>query len=115
MAIWAQSNPPILVSEGEQTNPADAALMADTAALRVGIWEFRISVGSSAIANFMVQRRNAANDANVGVTPIIKTAANQTGQYVFRFRLEQGERVRVVMDGALTGEAAAFINGEMLG
>lgn len=100
------------VSEGELTNPADDALCADTGAVAFsGVYEFLVTIGASAAAHFQVQRRNAANGANVGAVPIAYGPAGQSGQYRFFFNLVAGERVRVVMDDALTGTVAVSING----
>jgi len=115
MAARVQGNPPIIASGGELTDPADNALAADTGALSAGIYELRITVGASAAADVAVERRNAANGANVGAVPVIKVPAGQSGQYLFTFKLETSERVRVIMDDALTGTIAVTINGEKLG
>lgn len=115
MAERVPKNKPILASEGETTNPLDSAVVADTGALNAGIYEFRIYIGATAAAHFMVQRRNAANGANVGVTPVFYAAAGQTGCYPLTITLEDGERVRVILDDALTGDCAVTINGEKLG
>lgn len=115
MAEYVPRNKPFVETAGETTNPADNAVVADTGALNEGIYEFRIFFGATAAAHFAVQRRNAANGANVGDVPIIYAAAGQTGCYPFRLSLEAGERVRVTMDDALTGDASCIINGEKLG
>ena len=62
----------------------------------------------------MLQRRNAADDANVGSTVVIKAPAGQSGQYRFLFRLDASQRVRVIMDDALTGTISVAINLEKL-
>lgn len=115
MAERVPKNPPILETGGELTNPADDAVVADTGALTAGIYEFRVGCGATAAAHFAVQRRNAANGANVGDVVILYAAAGQTGMYPLTYKLEEGERVRVIMDDALTGGASVFINGEKLG
>lgn len=108
-------NPPLgPFTEDEQTNPIDSALMADTGALSAGSYEMLITIGASAAAHFAVQRRNSANDGNVGDVPIVYGPAGQSGQYRFLFKLEASERVRVIMDDALTGTAAVSINAERL-
>lgn len=108
-------NPPLgPYSEGELTNPVDDALTADTGALAAGNYEFLITVGASAAADVMVQRRNAANSGNVGNTVVLKAPAGQSGQYRFLYVLETSERVRVIMDDALTGTIAVSINGERM-
>lgn len=99
-------------SEGELTNPLDEALTADTGALDRGNYEFLITVGASAAADVRIERRNAANGANVGNTLVLKAPAGQSGQYRLLYSVDQGERVRVLMDDALTGTIAVGINGE---
>ena len=111
-------NPPIgPKSEGEKTNPADDLLIADSGAVpNAGLFECIVSVGSSAAADVQVQRRNAANSATVGDVLILKvTGGNQTGQYRCLFKLEVSERIRVLMDDALTGTIAAIVNLEQYG
>jgi len=99
-------------TEGEQTNPADDALMADTGALAAGSYEVIATIGASASAHFALQRRNADNDENVGDVPVLYGPAGQSGQYRFLYRVEAGERLRVVMDDSLTGTASVALNVE---
>lgn len=117
MAFHVFGNPAIgPESEGEKTNPIDDALVADSGAVVYGgIYEVLVTIGASAAADVQVQRRNAANDANVGDTPVIKVPAGQSGQYRFWFNLAASERVRVVMDDALTGTLAASVNLMQMG
>lgn len=110
MAIRSLGYGPVIATEGEQTNPADDQLMADSGAMWAGVYEARVTVGASAVADFAVQRRNSANDANVGAVPVVKVPAAMSCQYVFTFQLHVGERVRVVMDDGLTGVAVAVLN-----
>lgn len=96
------------------TNPADDAVQADTGALEAGMYEARILCGASAAAKFRVERRNAANDANVGDTPIIYVAAGDTVTAVLRFQIEKDERIRVAMEDALIGNCAVTINAQRI-
>lgn len=112
MALRSLGNAPIIESAGEQTNPSDADVIADTGALAAGIYEVRVTVGASAAADVALERRNAANSGNVGDVPVIKVPAGQTCQYVFTYKLELSERLRVIMDDALTGTIAATLNVE---
>jgi hypothetical protein len=115
MAQRAIKNKPFLETEGKQTDPDTTDVMADTGALTAGIWEFKVSLGASAAATFLVQRRNAANSDDVGDVPVVYVPAGATGQYVYTFEIETGERVRVMMEANLTGTAAAVLNYEKLG
>jgi len=109
-------NPPLgPFTEGEKTNPIDSALMATSGALALaGNYEVIATIGASAPAHFALERRNVADDANVGNVPIIYGPAGQHGQYRFLFHVEIGERLRVIMDDALTGSAAVTLNLEKL-
>jgi hypothetical protein len=114
--IRAEGNPALgPYTEGEKTNPADDLLMADTGVLTYGgNYEVIVTIGASAAAHFALQRRNTADGANVGNVPIIYGPAGQSGQYRFVYKVEAGERIRVIMDDALTGTAAVSLNLEHL-
>lgn len=107
--------------EGAQTNPQTTTVMADTGAITAGpskpgstdlSFEFTVSVWCTVAATFSVQRRNTANDANVGHVVPIRVPADMTGQYLYRYTLASGERLRVVPAANITGTAAVTINGE---
>lgn len=100
---YGPGNPPLgPYTEGELTNPIDEALVADTGAVAVpGLYEVLVTVGASAASQVRLERRNAANGANVGGTRVIYVVAGQSGQYRFRYVLETSERIRLVMDDAL--------------
>lgn len=116
MSARVLKNKPLLASVAQATDPTSGTVMADTGAVTAaGLYEFRIFPGASATAEFAVQRRNAANGANVGDVVVLYAAAGQTGGYILTYSLEVGERVRVVMNEAVTGSAAVAINGERLG
>lgn len=97
-------------TEGEKTDPGDESLIADTKALPAGAYEVIVTLGASAAADFGLERRNLANDGTVGSRVVLKAAAAQSGQYRYFFQLLEGERIRVLMDDALTGTAAVAIN-----
>lgn len=100
-------------TEGEKSNPADDLLMADTGAVVFGgNYEVTVTLGASAAAHFALQRRNIANDGSVGGVPILYGPAGATVQYTFVYRLESGQRLRVIMDDALTGTASVSLNME---
>lgn len=101
-------------SEGEQTNPADELLMADSKALPAGAYEVLVSVGASAASDLAVEHRNQANDGNI-VRVVIKAVAGQTGQYRFFIQAAESQRVRVLMDDAQgAGTVAAWVNLRLL-
>lgn len=113
MAVRDFGNKPSLEAEAEATNPTAGTVMADTGAVsQGGIYTMRITLGANAQAAFDVQRRNAANGANVGDVVTLYAPTSGSGQYVFDYELVVSERVRVVMNANLTGKACAAINFE---
>lgn len=113
MAIFASGNSPTWASEGALTNPTAGDVAADTGAQLAGLYDVRVVVGGTAAAAFTINRRNAANAADVGDQPVLYTAANTSQAAQLTMTLEAGERVRVTV-GALTGEACAVITAEPL-
>jgi hypothetical protein len=114
MAVRAPGNKPVLDASAATANPGTSDILADTGALGPGRYEVRVLVGGDAAGTFQVQRRNAANGANVGDVPIIYTAATSSGEYVLTYVLETGERIRVLPTASLTGNFAATIQVEEL-
>ena len=99
-------------SNGEQTNTTTATVLADTGALtpnggRFVVW---VTFATDANAQFDIQRRNAANAANVGSVPTVYVPANDTRQFSFAFALGAGERIRVVPNAGITGVCAVTLN-----
>lgn len=108
---------PTIDSTGEQTNPTAAgAALADSGNLTPGQYEARVTLSASANAQFSVQHRNVADDANLDDPAVIYILANSSGQYVFEFTVnDTGESFRVKMDGDLTGVAAANLQVKRVG
>ncbi len=111
--------PAIIDSQGEQTNPTTATVMADTGALtagQLGVYEVRVILSASADAEFAVQHRNAANGANVEDPAVVYVPGTASGQYLFEFCANNvGERFRVMMNANLTGDAAAYVAAKRVG
>lgn len=112
---FRQANFPVIRdSQGEQTNPTTATVMADSGALSEvvgggGIYEALVIVSTTVNAEFVVQRRNTANDGNVGDVHVFYASANNTVSVPFRFEVERNERIRVMMNANLTGDAVANV------
>jgi hypothetical protein len=113
------SNYPLTIdSQGLLTNPTTATVVADTGALTSdlggsGTYEVLVTFSTSATAIFQVEHRNIANSANVDDVQIFQVAANTVVAIPLRFFLKVdatgGERVRVMMQTNLTGNASASI------
>jgi hypothetical protein len=114
MAVRSASYAPVMDTTGSQTNPTTATVLADTGALPSSLYEVRVLVGCSVAAAFVLQRRNEANDANVGDVPVLRAAAGQTGEYVLKYELLTNERLRVLPAANITGSGEATIQVERM-
>lgn len=109
MATFSASYPPIHDSQGTQTNPGIATVLADTGAVASRLYDVKVLVGCSVAAILAVQVRDSANATTNQDEVIIRAAAGQTGEYVFKFALNTNERVRVLPKVAITGDAEATV------
>lgn len=114
MAQRTASYAPVIDASAVETNPTTATILADTAALPSALYEVRCVVGSSVAAIFVLERRNAANGANVGDPVNLYAAAGQSGEYVFKFEVNKDERFRVRPQANITGTAAAALQVERI-
>lgn len=121
MPIRDLGNPVFLANAGKQTNPTDQFVHADTGVLnpatsgRTKFFELTITLGGSVAAVWQIQRRNAANGANVAPSPYtVYTIAGQSTVIWMTMPIDPGERVRVTNDGAVVGTTAASIMAEAL-
>lgn len=110
MAFFDWGNPYAIASEAEKTNPTDESVLADTGALNAGHYYGFATISASAAAQFRIERRNAANSAAVGAAILVYVPAGDVRQIAFAFTVVASERIRVVMDDALTGTAGATLN-----
>ena len=102
-------------TQGEKTNPDTTIVMADTGAIPAGIYEVLVSVSETALAEYAVQRRNVANDANIGDVVVFYGPANSGRDVPLRFEIEKDERVRVMMNASLTGDAVVHVTAQRVG
>ena len=96
-------------STGPQTNPTTATVLADTGALPSGMYQVIFVGGCSVAAKLDLQHRNAANDGVVSDTVTVRVAAGQSSQLVFKFAINKNERLRVLPQANITGEAEAAL------
>ena len=101
-------------SAGEQTNPTTSTVMADTGHRALftggtGFYEVLCAASTTANAQFQLEVRNRANDATVGDAHVFYCPANQTVAVPFRVQLESEQRLRIMMNANLTGDAAATV------
>lgn len=109
MAVSSASYAAYHDSAGKQTNPTTATVLADTGAMAGAMYDVRVLVGCSAAATLNVEHRNAANDGTVSDTVLIRVAAGQTGEYIFKYFIKTNERIRVLPEANITGAGEATI------
>lgn len=121
MAQRDLGNGAFLATAGKQTNPGDQTVHADTGVLiaagsgRSKLFEVTLSLGGSVAAIWQVQRRNAANAANIAPSPYtFYTLAGESTVFWFTTPIDPGERIRVTNDGAITGTTAAVLMAEVM-
>jgi hypothetical protein len=102
-------------ASADETNPTTSTILADSGAMPSAVYAVTVLVGASAAAKFLVQVRNAANDANIGDAHIIYCAAGAGLAVPFTFALNKNERVRVTMHTNLTGTGAASVQLQRCG
>jgi len=100
-------------SAGEQTNPTTATVLATTGSKPHGRYICWVTISSTVAAQFDVQHRNAADGGNIEVATVY-VPLNDSRQYVFGFVLEADERVRIVPNANITGDAVAVINWQRI-
>lgn len=101
---------PIIDSQGEQTNPGTSTVMADTGAItKPGFYEVLAIVNTTANAQFELQHRNSGNTGVVSDTAGVYCAANAPAEVKGLYFINENERVRVMMNAALTGDAWATL------
>jgi hypothetical protein len=109
MAQATSSYPAYHDSQGKQTNPTTSTSLADTGAMPSALYEVRVLVGASVASTFNVLHRNAADSGNISDTVMIRAAAGQTAEYVFKYSINTNERIRVVPETSITGDAEATV------
>ena len=94
-------------SQGELTNPTRETVLADTGELSAGIYLIRVSGGASANAQFQLQHRNAANDANVGANAHIAAVLADSPDVYWRLNELSGLSAADASGNGVTGTIAA--------
>lgn len=118
--FYAYGNQPITSTQGEQTNPSTATLMAEIAGLASKNYEARILFGGSTTATWLLEQATSSNLSSVAfregaqfLGQRVFYGVTQTAQYVLRFQGVSGDRLRVRCSG-FTGTGAATIQLEVL-
>ena len=110
MANLIPGEVPTWSSEGAKNNPDSGAALADTGAIAVvGTYLARVVVATDATAVLNLQWRNAANTANNKEQRLFY-AANDRDGVAFPFRIDvANERLRIIPNTSVTGNACASI------
>lgn len=110
-SVWAAMAPGTTPStQGQLTNPAANALVADTGPQTANGANVQIVVTSTVAARFVIEWRNAANTANLW-SQVIAVPANVTQQIELPVGIpfNTNERLRIIMFAAISGFAQGSI------
>lgn len=97
-------------TEGEKTNPADGAILADTGKIDTGNnTDTTLVVSATVAAVVLVQRRDSAR-TNTVMSQTVRVLANDTKVIPLgRQVLDLGESIRVLASGVTVGAVQASI------
>lgn len=101
---------PTIDSQGEQTNPTSGTVMADTGALSAGYYEVFVTASATVDSQWQLQRRNSTNTGNTGDVTVFYTGISLVGQLLYVYYVDDNERLRLVMDGSITGVAVGCLH-----
>lgn len=97
-------------ASGNVSNPSDNTNLEDTGALSEGAWWFGIYIKADTATEVTVEHRNAANSANIYAFDIPIAADTPTFlPFPIEVEVAASERLRVLQDGALTGNIEVVI------
>lgn len=108
-------NPPIQSTQAAASNPSTSTLLAELSSLAEGLYEVRWCVGASTGALFRLEHALSTSLASTGIRDqtMVFTGSNQSAEYVFGYRVETGDRLRVLVNSSFTGSVAAKISAEI--
>lgn len=96
-------------------DPASGAVVLDSGPLHAGQYDIEaelfLATGATGGTTFLVQHRNAANDANIFELTRNTPAAGASAVMKLSRKLTFGQRLRVVLVGDITGSVQAVLSG----
>ena len=119
MAVQGKANSVFYVADGlwedgaEATNPTDNQILVDSGPLRAGNYLFAVIAGASVDWVYVLEHRNAANDANLNTQKRYPLAGNDDFFSPNKIAIGEGERLRVRLVGSITGvvQVSLFAQG----
>lgn len=102
-------------SKWELTNPTGSSVLADTGAMKAGIYRVTVHASASVALKVLVQQRNSADTTGVGDDMGFYVPAAGSSQFEFIFDIGKDERVKVFPAAGITGTALANITAQRIG
>jgi len=90
------------VAGAVNVNPGANTVLAQTSSLTGGQYAFKIVVWSTVIVDVILERRNAANNANVSSQNLAITS-RMPPPFEFEFTVSESETIRLELVQAITG------------
>lgn len=110
-------NSPLKSTQAAASDPSTSALIAEinsSNGIGAGLYQVRWAVGASTGALFRLEHALSTSLASTGIRDqtMVFTGSNQTSELVFNYKLEAGDRLRVLVNSTFTGSVAAKIEAE---
>ena len=121
MAILAPHNPQIWSTQTTATNPSTTTIIAEVESSvmlssRGGNVNCYAYLGASTAASWWIEQCLSTGLGSTAIRKqvIVATATGQTSQFLFKFTLEDNDRIRVRLGSTFTGTADASLAVERL-
>lgn len=125
MATFAAYSPPVNSTAGQATDPSTSDIVAELDSTQLHtvnhtqLYDVKVWLGCSTVGDFVLEHCLSTGLGSTAIreTTFLRVSPNLTPQYVKRFSLERGDRIRVRVATAITGSqtAEAKLSAEALG
>lgn len=117
MAGRVLGNPPItstgLGSTAIAVNQSSGTSLAAIVGLRDSLYEARFTVGADTVAFWKIQHVDSAQ-TTIRNQRVVITGTNQTVEYIYTYKAETNDALRIVLGTAVGSSAVADIQAEAL-
>lgn len=117
MSFREWGNPPIYSTTASNgTDPSTATLCAQREGLGNFTYEVRFGIGASTSASWRIEHALSTGLGSTGIRQqiVVFTGSNQTSEFIYTFRAEEGDRFRVIPFSSFTGTYGCVIQAEIL-
>lgn len=116
MSFFVPGAPPVNSTSGQLTDPSTSVICAELdssnfLSTRGGIYSVQMWCGCSTVAEFWLEHcvSTGLGSSAIAERTIVRVSANQTPQYIKKFKLANNDRIRVRVGVAITGTQTAEV------